>query len=430
MTSRSRVNEQHNSALLKRREQISGFNLLPLFGFLLGLFPAVFLLGLQVMHLAMIAWLFLNYKLVSFARAKANVSWTHIAIWQFLVIFALNAIWFAPLPGTPSHFQAVAIETSLLTLLASMTLLFFLSLQAPEKLKAALIKWLPIGLLVTFVGATFLYMSNAQGQRIKMATPNELTPSLWFLILTTVSFTWWPSMSKGQKILRTVLFLMAGLMALYSAARLVMLAWALIGILLTLYSICAVPQIKRHRAILIGSGLAVLTYVCLILVDNSTGGYMQARFRIIFGGDLSYDALFERMIRLRLWSAAWSVIQDAGFWGQGQINERILLQNEMETGRWLRAHQTYLSYLIAGGIPALISGLILQAPTLQFLRRKVIATAFPLFLGLGLVITLNSLTDSVMQSGVSVQIYMVILFFFVHALRAENHPEHPEPTEG
>ncbi len=29
---------------------------------------------------------------------------------------------------------------------------------------------------------------------------------------------------------------------------------------------------------------------------------------------------------------------------------------EMEWDRWLRAHQTYLSYLIAGGIPALISG--------------------------------------------------------------------------
>ncbi len=136
--------------------------------------------------------------------------------------------------------------------------------------------------------------------------------------------------------------------------------------------------------------------------------------------DFSYESISGLFPRAIIWTGALSVIADNMFIGIGQVNERLSIQQEIGWDRWFRAHQTYLSYLIAGGIPALVSGLILQSPVLIFLKRTKRSALFPVFLGLGVVVTLNCFTDSIFQSAVSVQAFMVTTLLFLKASDADQ----------
>lgn len=60
-------------------------------------------------------------------------------------------------------------------------------------------------------------------------------------------------------------------------------------------------------------------------------------------------------------------------------------------------------------------GLLKQSPVLAFLTRDKRLALFTVFLGLGVVVTMNCLTDSIFQSAVSLRAYMVITLFFLKA---------------
>ena len=220
-------------------------------------------------------------------------------------------------------------------------------------------------------------------------------------------------MSGQQKLMRVALFLMAGLMTLYGAARLVMLGWLLSSLLLAAYFIIIAPD---RRWVYIKAALVVLPSVVAVIfiADQSVGGLMLQRFELFLAQDV--EALRAAHPRLMIWPASVQVILDNPFLGVGQVNERLVLQQEIGWDLWLRAHQTYLSYLIAGGVPALVSGLLIQLPVLKFLRRDLVAMMFPAFVGLGVVLTLNCLTDSIFQSFVSVQVYMIVSLILLRAV--------------
>lgn len=385
---------------------------------ILGLFPAVFLTALQAILLVCVIWSVWHFRQLSASVLRGQLGWTHLALAQFFVFFLVNSIVFDALPGTPDHFRAVAIETWSVSLLALLLFTLFLALQDPVRLKTALINGLPIGLVLTFVAATVIYLAGLQGARIHIATPNPLVPPLWFLILTLVSFAWIGDMNSAHRALRAALFVMAGLMAVYAGARLVMIAWVVSGLLLTLYLVWLAPSGKRRLAVFAGAALLVVGALLLWAVDYLGGGLVSRRFSEFTQFDVSPAQLRDTFPRLVLWEAAQAVGATHMPWGAGNINERILIQTEIGWERWLRAHNSYLSYLIAGGPLALISGLILQLPVLQFLRSETRRVMAPVFIGLGVVLTLNCLTDSILQSGVAVQAYMVILLFMARAAQA------------
>ncbi|MGB7316665.1 MAG: hypothetical protein WBC85_01730 [Planktotalea sp.] len=389
--------------------------MLAFFTAVLGLFPAIFLTSLQVILLIILGWLVLNRRQISWSMVKVQLNWTHLALGQFFLFFLVNSIVFTALPGTPDHYRSVAIESWVVSLLALLLLALFLAYQEPTRLKAALIGWLPVGLCITFAIATVIFISGLQGPRIHIATPNPLVPPLWFLILTLCSFTWFAEMSRAHKALRVALFIMAGLMALYAGARLVMLAWLFSGLLLGAYLIAISPPRHRTKALLWGGLILVAGISVMWLADRLAGALLSHRLGMLFDLEVSREELRTRFPRLVLWDASLAVISEQMPWGAGNINERILIQNEIGWTRWLRAHQSYLSYLIAGGPLALISGVILQLPVLYFLRRNVFRDKFPAFIGLGAVLALNCLTDSILQSAVAVQAYMVILLLYQRA---------------
>ena len=393
------------------------------FTFLLGLFPAMFLMILQTIAFVMLVWLIWNFRRVTRAHWTGLLTWPHLALWQFLAFFLLNAALFKPLAGTPLHFRPVSLESWSGTLASSIIVMLFLSLQNVERLKSALIKGLPLGLCTTFLVATAVYISGAQGARIQLLTPNPLAPPLWFLVITMASFSWFPSMTINHKAIRILLFMMAGLMAIYSGARLVMAAWMICGVLLSGYFYAFTSSRKRGLAFISALSVPVVGLFLIVTADYLSGGLLLARFETFVDGSINSDTLATHFPRLIIWTAALAVIQDTLPWGVGQINERIFIQTEIGWERWFRAHQTYLSYLIAGGVPALISGLIFQLPTLILMKRIHLRNTFPAFIGLGIVLTLNCLTDSIFQSAVAVQAYVIFLLIFLRAT-ANDDPSH------
>ncbi len=389
---------------------------------LLGLFPALFLPVLQAMLLIMMVVIGLLFRQIERSTFRALLTFPNVAIAQFLVFFFLNALIFNVVDGNKPHFRAIALESWSITFLCLVILALWLQLKKAEDVKQALIRWLPLGLTGSFLIASSIYLFGDQGPRIEVFTPGPLTPPFWFLVLTMCSFAWFSEMGTWHKIWRFLLLFMAGLMVVYGAARLVMLAWMFCSVALAVWFYLEAQA--RHRLwILLGAGLGILVCACgMLLADYSFGSPMLKRMKAFANVGFSYDEISNQFLRLKIWSASISIISDDVWFGAGQVNERIMLGEEMGWDRWLRAHQTYLSYLIAGGVPALISGLLMQSPVLAFLKGRKEYALFPAFLGLGVVVTLNCLTDSIFQSAVNVQIFMAALLFFLKARDVTHHP--------
>lgn len=389
--------------------------------FLLGLFPALFLPVLQVMLVIMLAGTLISWRALDRDALASLLQWRYVAFAQFCVLFLLNAAVYPVWESPRMHYRAIALESWSVSLLCVIVLALWLHLQKPADVKKALIQWLPIGLSVSFGVASAIYFSGSQGVRVTLFTPNPLVPPFWFLVLSMTSFAWFFEMKRGAQVWRLGLFLMAGVMAVYGGARLVMLAWVLCGVALAIwFYIQALP--KRRPQVLLGAMLSfALCAAAVILVDFLAGGFLALRMRSFSQVDLSYESVSQEFLRLRIWGGAISVVSENVLLGIGQVNERFAIQQELDWDRWLRAHQTYLSYLIAGGIPALVSGLVFQSPVLAFLGRARRAALFPAFLGLGVVVTMNCFTDSIFQSAVAVQVFMLTTLLFLKA----SDPDHP-----
>jgi hypothetical protein len=386
---------------------------------LLGLFPVFFLPVLQVMLLIMIFGLGAAFKQLDRSALRQLFRWRYVAFAQFCAFFLVNAAVYPIWESLYMHYRAVAMETWGMSLLCMIILALWLHVQRASDIKRALIGWLPIGLTLSFLIATVIYVSGDQGLRVPLFTPSPLIPPFWFLVLSMASFSWFSDMARWEKIGRFGLFLMAGMMAVYGSARLVMLAWVLCGCALAIWFYIQAERKHRLR-VLLGIGLSLAVSLIVIVVgDTLAGGLLMTRMTSFSRVDLSYDNLILEFPRLQIWTGALSVISDNALLGIGQVNERIAIQQDIGWERWFRAHQTYLSYLIAGGMPALISGLLMQSPVLAFLSVAKRSAFFPVFLGLGVVVTLNCFTDSIFQSGVSVQAFMLITLLFLRASDAD-----------
>jgi hypothetical protein len=386
---------------------------------LLGLFPAFFLPVLQMMMLLVLGELLWRRRSIAKTDVQNILIWTNIAVLQFVVFFLLNVIFFGPLQGARSEYRLPALESWSGSLVCALLLMLWLQLQDPVKLKTVLMQWLPLGLAISFCVATYIYLFHSDpGERIRIFTPNPLIPPLWFLSFTLVSFCWASEMTTSQKTIRIILFLMAGIMAVYTGARLILVAWIVSALLLGIYAvILAQAQARLRLSIrLIFFGCVVL--LAVLLVDYFARGIMMERFISLIEVRSDPTRWAQELPRLLLWPAAWSIIQENWMFGIGQLNERLALQERLEWGHWFRAHQAYLSYLIAGGVPALISGLVFQAPILSLLRRAQFRAMFPAFIGLGVVLTMNAFTDSVFQSSVGVQVYMAASLMTLRAALA------------
>lgn len=387
---------------------------------MLGLFPALFLPTLQFILLIVLVGLALSFRQLERSSLKQLLNLRYLAFAQFCIFFFINAAIYPVWDNPKVHYRAIALESWSISLFCLIVLALLLNMRKADDVKRGILQWLPVGLSVSFFVASWFYFLGDQGSRVTLFTPSPLTPPFWFLVLATASFGWFFEMSQRHRAWRIAIFFMAGLMAVYGGARLIMLAWVLCGIVLVTWG-CM--QAERQSRVWILSGAGLIGALCItgiVFVDFLSGGGFLGRMAIFSQVEFSYESISSQFLRAKIWLGALSIIADNGWLGVGQVNERAVISQEMGWDRWLRAHQTYLSYLIAGGIPALISGLIMQSPVLIFLKRTKRSALFPVFLGLGVVVTLNCFTDSIFQSAVSVQVFMVTTLLFLKASDADQ----------
>lgn len=385
---------------------------------LLGLFPALFLPALQLIILIVLIGLCAAFRGIDKDVLGALKGWPFIALAQFCVFFFLNAALYPEWEGTRTHYRWVALESWSVTLVCAVILTLWLRMQDASDVKRGLMTWLPVGLSVSFALATLMYISSPQGTRIPLYTPSPLVPPFWFLVLAMTSFAWFSEMTPWQKIWRLCLFVMAGGMAIYGGARLVMLAWAVCTIALSIWFYMQAAQGRRFRVFLFVSVGITAGAGAMLLLDSLMGGFFMLRMRGLSQMNFTYDSVSAEFLRLRIWSGALCIISENAVLGVGQVNERFALNQELDWDKWYRAHQTYLSYLIIGGVPALVSGLLMQSLALIFVRSGLRDAYLPVFLGLGVVVTMNGLTDSIFQSAVSVQAFLTTTLLFVAARKA------------
>ncbi len=382
---------------------------------LLGLYPAFHLPVLKLILLVVVIGVFGYAKHIDRQVLWKSLNWRYLAFAQFFVFFFINALIYPVWDTSKVYYRAIALENWGISLLCLIVLATWLSMLKAEDMRRAIIQWLPVGLTISFCVATWIYFSGSQGVRVKLFTPNPLGPPFWFLILAIASFGWFFEIRQRHRAWRVALFLMAGVMVLYGGARLVMIAWVLSGMVLVTW-VCVQSERRYRLRILLGAGfIGALAIGGILLLDVVSGGGFLGRMARFSQVEFSYGSLKSLDPRAILWEGAWSVISDNVLLGIGQANERAAIEQEIGWGKWYRAHQAYLSYLVAGGIPALVSGLLLQTPALVFLERRNRGALLPAFLGIGVVVTLNCLTDSIFQSAVAVQAFMVVALLFVRA---------------
>lgn len=381
----------------------------------MSLFPAFQLLTFKMMLFVMLLELVRSNQQWRLGTLNELLLWRYIAFVQFFIVFLFIAAFYPVWDSPRYNNRFIFIESGSISLLCLFVLAVWLKQQKAEEVKRALIQFIPIGLTVCFAISSAIYFSGIQVNSVPLFTDNTLMLPFWFLVLTMSSFSWFFEMKGRTQVWRVLLFLMAGMMALYGAARLVLIAWTLCGVFLTVWLTSQTARRQRLQA-LAGTVILFLLFANLIIfVDYLAGGKFAARLSLLSQIDLYADSNSSHGIRLSLWQASLSIISENAFSGVGQVNERIALNQELSKEFWFRAHQSYLSFLIAGGVFALLSGLIMQSSALIFLSRARRSGLFPAFLGFGIVVTLNCFTDSIFQSSVAVQAYMVGVLIFLRA---------------
>lgn len=380
---------------------------------LIGLFPVLFITSLKLVMVLALIGLFVSWR--QQRGAKFEISVAFILCTQFALFFLLNTLLFESWEGNRFNTYAIALEAWVGTLLGLVIMSAYL--RAGRSLWPAWRDALPIGLLLSFAIMTVFYVSGVQGPRASAWAATTLTPPMWFLALSLLSFAGFEDLNTRQRALRFVIFALAVLMTFYANARLIFIAWALSAIVLSFWILSQRPKGKRLRAALyLAFGLCVCVGL-VVTLDQIGKGYTVSRMLRLWDALRDPAHASENFLRLKLWASAWEVARQNIWLGIGQVNERDAIQKISQHSSWFRAHQTYLSYMVGGGVLALVSGLAFQAAPLFGLARRLPSSWWLGVCGFVGVCALNGFTDSVFQSFTNVQAYCVITLLFIAASR-------------
>ena len=377
----------------------------------IGVFPAFHITSIQLAAILILIGAALNYKNV--LNIRFAFKWQHFAILQFLVLSLVNILLYPSLEGNRGHYTPLALEA----LVASLVLVFVLMVYVQDRpsLQSTLKHWLPVGLCVSFCVLSAFYFQAGEGARVRAFTPSSLIPPLWFLTLTLICFNDFKSMSARRKLVPYGLLIMATFVVIYCGGRLAMLTWLITACALIFFYVPNMGAHGRRRSL----GIALFG-LCLLIslaftVDALNSGTMWFRLRHTIEAILSGDAR-NSFLRLEIWSAAWTLISERPLLGHGQINERFLLHQLLDQEWWFRAHQTYLSYWIGGGLLGLASGLFFQMSAFALILHRSSRDLRPAVIGLVIVVGLNGLTESIFQSFVSVQFFVLLVLLLSSGL--------------
>ena len=128
------------------------------------------------------------------------------------------------------------------------------------------------------------------------------------------------------------------------------------------------------------------------------------------------------LLRLVNWQAARQAIFDSPLFGHGFLNEAGVLFEYLGEKKWQisSAHQQYLSFAIASGIPGLIAGCnFLLLPVWLLLKTRKSYDRFFAAMSLSLPIMLNGLVDTTFDD-LRILNYFVVLSLTLATVRFET----------
>jgi hypothetical protein len=385
----------------------------------LGLIPSFHLLALQLAMVFVLISALLRGRQI-FTNLP-HFGWPHVMLLQFILYFLLNTWLYPSLEGNLPHLRRVAFESYGMTLLGFAVIWVYLG--RGHDVMASFQSWAPVGLFLSFCVMSY-FVFGPQGTRARAFSTNALVPPMWYLVLTLICFCDFNAMAYRVKLMRIALLGTAAVMCLYSGGRMILLIWLLCTIILAAHVLRSQRQgTSSFKDIALVFGALVVGLFVLYVFDAVSGWTLAIRFAYTFEKLWENGLTSETFYRIEIWSAALEVIKQSLPFGSGHVNERLLIHGIITRDWWFAAHQTYLSYLIAGGWIALASGIIFQCAGCQLFHRGTLPAA----LGIVLVPALNGLTDSVFQSFFAVQLYMLLLLFILHG-QNRGVPAVPEPS--
>jgi len=328
---------------------------------------------------------------------------------QFVIYFLMNTWFYPELEGGWPQLRRIAFESYAMALFGFAVI--WLYLGRGHDVMVSLQRWIPVGLFISFCVMSY-FVFGPQGSRAQAFSTNALVPPMWYLVLTLICFSNFNSMPHGQKFLCLLLLASAAIMCLYSGGRMILIIWLLCTITLMVGFLRAQ---QGHgfliRNIFLVFGALAAGLFALYVIDAITGRTLAIRFTYTFEHLRENGLTSQSFYRLEIWAAALEVIKQGLPFGHGHVNERVLIHELIARDWMFAAHQTYFSYLIAGGWIALVSGVLFQCAGYRLFRRDMLPAA----LGIVVVPALNGLTDSVFQSFFTVQLYMLLLLLILHA---------------
>ncbi len=327
----------------------------------------------------------------------------HAMMLQYLLLYAVNM---AVFPTLSPDYPREDGEGELVRAVISGLLLLAVPILARETKRWTYILGGGIVACTVVLATFYLFGVDEQVCRVKAFNRNPLYPPIW---MTAIALALFGRLLAGRRRDLAFLYLLVFLCVLsasaFGGARTILL------IQLIMFPMAAVllggSGRWRH---LLGIGAAIVAGLgAALLLDMATGCDFGSRMgqlvEIAQTADLSRSSQAE-LGRFETWKHAISVMPEYWLHGRGFENERYIVIEEFGSSIH-HLHNLYLSWLMGGGLSALISGLVfLFGPPLYLLWRYGLRAAWPV-IAIVAVIALNGMTTVLFYRGIIVATYMV-----------------------
>jgi len=269
----------------------------------------------------------------------------------------------------------------------------------------------PAGLIFSFLVLSIDYFTAFRGSECRVSgyVFNPTVPPVFFTIFTIGSFFGWAGFTKGQRLLRYLLVVMAVIVTTaYAGARMTLLvqifAFGLLSLILP-----ARDTKERIQLVAVLGGLGVLGVAIGLGFDIIADCSFAKRLSLMVevAGEPAEPGQNSISIRIDLAKQALALMAQNPWTGFGISAEKLIAAPEYHI------HNQYFSWMIWGGVISLISGTAyLVSPSIALLISP---TRDGLILSLAIsgIIAVNSISDSLLYHDyVNVEFILALGLFY------------------
>lgn len=290
---------------------------------------------------------------------------------QLCVLLALIAVLNPPPSGTVA-FEHAAYPT-FWGANVGLIILISVRLAIVEDIVQVTDRILPWVLVACFIGLSIDKFSGEIGGaecRVRGLTRWPFTPALFFTVFTLFSFASWPKLNASGQYVRLGLVTAAVLLANgYAGVRMIaivqLVCFVGFAFLFWWARPAGLPRPALKIMIAVGLGL-----IMSVIVDFVSGCQLFLRFGELATAAFDPEALQQGSgvaLRLQFLRHGLDAVALAPWLGYGIWAEELLVEGSGHT----HVHNQYLSWLVWGGLPVLVSGLLfLAAPLVAIVGVK------------------------------------------------------------